>query len=132
MRRAAGVRLNFESSDDSTWEGGGATTSVDYPVRGKGPPGISDVLSGKGGTAYMPRVRVPGESGDDDGNAVALRAPACPQHCGDAGGRKLPPPRVRQVRHAGPLEGAERVSPGDRVVPQGSGEEETAAGREGY
>ena len=37
---------------------------------------------------------------------------------------------VRQVRHAGPLEGAEQASPRDRAVPQGSREEETAAGRE--
>ena len=29
-----------------------------------------------------------------------------PQHCGDTGGRKLPPPTVRKVRHAGPSENA--------------------------
>ena len=80
---------------DSTWEGGGATATVDHAGHGKGPPGILDVLSGKGGTADMPRGRVPGESGDEDGNAGALRALACPRHRGDAGGWKLPPPTVR-------------------------------------
>ena len=32
----------------------------------------------KGGTAEMPRGGVPGVSGDEDGNAGALRALACP------------------------------------------------------
>ena len=32
-----------------------------------------------------------------DGHARALRAPACPRHHGDAVGRKLLPPTVRQV-----------------------------------
>ena len=45
----------------------------------------------------MPHGGVPGESGDKDSDAGALCAPACPRHCGDAGGRKLPPPTVRQV-----------------------------------
>ena len=45
--------------------------------------------------------------------------------------RKLPPPTVRQVQHAGPPEGAEWASPGDRAVCERSGEEETAAGRDG-
>ena len=79
----------------------------------------------------MPRGRVSGESGSEDGNAGELYAPACPQHHGDSGGRKLSPPTVRQVRHIGPLEGAERAAPGESTVPQGSGKEETAAGREG-
>ena len=91
----------------------------------------NNILSVKGGTTDIPRGGVPGESGDEDGNAGALRAPACPRHRGGAGAKKLPPPTVRQVRYAGPPEGAERTAPGDRAVPQGSGEEETAAGREG-
>ena len=97
--------------------------TVDHPGRRKGPPGIPDFLSGKGRTADMPRGGVPGESGDEDGNAGTLCAPACPRYCGDTGGRKLPPLTMRQVRHAGPPEGAERAAPGDRTVPQGSGKE---------
>ena len=68
------------------------------------------------GAADMPRGGMPGENGDEDGDAGALCAPACIRHCGDAGGRKLPPTTVRQVRHAGPLEGDELASPGDRAV----------------
>ena len=79
-------------------------------------PLIPDVLSGKGGTAEMPRGGVTGETGDEDGNAGALCAPACPRHHGDAGGRKLPPPTVHQVQHAGPLEGAEWAPPGNFAV----------------
>ena len=97
VRRDDVCRLHIESSDDSTWEGSGATAAVDHPGRGKGPPGIPDVLSEKGGTVDIPRGRVPRESGDEDGNVGALRALACPQHHGDAGGSKLPPPLVRLV-----------------------------------
>ena len=79
----------------------------------------------------MPHGGVPGESDDEDGNPGALRAPACPRHRGDARGRKIPPPTVRPVRHAGPPEGAERAAPGDRTVPQGSGKKETVAFRDG-
>ena len=131
VRRDAGGRLPVDSSDDSTREGGGATATVDHPSRGKGPPGIPDVLSGKGGTADILCGRVPGESGDEDGNVGALHAPACPQHRGDVGGRKLPPPTVRLVRHAVPPEGAEQEAPGDRTVTQGNKKEETKAGRDG-
>ena len=116
VRRAAGSWIPVESSDDSIWEGGGATKPVDHPDREKGPPGIPDFISGKGGTADMPRGGVPGENGDKYRNAGALRAPACTQHRSDSGGRKFPPPTVRQVQHAGPLEGAERAAPGDRAV----------------
>ena len=79
----------------------------------------------------MPLGRVPGKSGDEDGNAGALRAQACPRHYGDTGGRKVSPPTVRPVRHAVPPEGAERAAPGDHPVPQGSGKEDTTAGIDG-
>ena len=131
MQIDAGGWLSVESFDDSTWEGDRATMTVDQPGRGKGPPGIPDVLSKKGRTADMPLRRVPREIDDEDGNAGALRAPECPWHCGDAGGRKLPPPTVRPVRHAGLPVGAERAAPGDHPVPQGSGKEDTTAGRDG-
>ena len=74
---------------------------------------------------------VPVETGNEYGDAGALRAPACPRHRGDSGGRKLPPPTVRQVRHAGPPEGAEWAPPGDRAVCERGGEKETAAGWDG-
>ena len=76
----------------------------------------------------MPRGGVPRVSGKDDVNAGALRAPACPRHRGYYIGRKLPPPTVRPVLHAGPPEGVEQVAPGYRTVPQGGGTEETASG----
>ena len=77
----------------------------------------------------MPHGGVPGEIGDEDGNAGALRASTCPRHGGDSVGRKLPPPTVRPVRHAGLPEGAEQTAPRYRTVPQGGGTEEMAAGR---
>ena len=101
---------------------------MDHTGREEGAPCLPDVLSRKWGTAYMPCVGVPGESGDEDGNAGALFAPECPRHHGDAGRRKLPPPTVRLVRHVGPPEGAERAAPRNRTVPQGGGTEEMAAG----
>ena len=70
----------------------------------------------------MPCGGVPRENGDEDGDAGALCAPACPQHRGDAGGRKLPhlrgakcdmqvPRRALNGRHPGTAQcakGAER------------------------
>ena len=70
---------------------------MDHIGSGEGDPYLPDVLSGKGGTAEIPRVEVPGESGDKDGNAGALCAPECPQQSDDFEGRKLPPPTVRLV-----------------------------------
>ena len=122
------MRLNVDSSDDLTWERSGAKTTLDNPDIRQGPPGIPDVLSGKGGTAEMPRGGVPGETGDEDGDVGALCAPACPLHRGDDGGRKIHPPTMRQVRHAGPPEGAEWAPPGDCAVCERGREKETAAG----
>ena len=96
MCRTPGGRVNVESSDDSTWESGEATTPMDT-LDGKRGQDIQDVLPNKGGTAAISSGRVPGNTGNEDGNAGALRALACPRHCGDAGGRKLPPPTVCQV-----------------------------------
>ena len=52
-------RVNVESSDDSTWESGGATTPVD-PPDGKRGQDVQDVLPDKGGTAAVSRGRVTG------------------------------------------------------------------------
>ena len=128
----AGSRLPAESSDELTWESGGAKMPVENPDRGQGSPVIPDVLSGKGGTVEMPRGEVLWETGDEDYDAGAICAPACPRHRGESGGRKLPPPTVPQVRHAGPPSGAEWESPGDRAVCKRSEEEETAADRDKY
>ena len=43
---------------------------------------------------------MPRPNGDEDGNAGALPAPACPRHRGYSGGGKLPSPTVRLMRHA--------------------------------
>ena len=75
----------------------------------------------------MPCGGVPGESGDKDSNAGALRATTCPQHCGDYGGRKLLPPTVRPMRHSGPQAVPERTAPGHGTVCKGGGAEETTA-----
>ena len=90
------VQVNVNSSDDSTWESVGATTHMDS-LDGKRGQDIQDVLPEEGGIAAMSRGGVPGGTGNEDGSAGALRAPACLRHCGDAGIRKLPPPMVWQV-----------------------------------
>ena len=107
--------VNVELSDDLKWESGWATTHVD-PPDGKRGQDVQDVLPDEGGPVVMSRGGVPGGPGNEDGNAGALRAPECPRHRGDAGGRKLPPPTVCQVRHAGSQEGAQWAPPGDRAV----------------
>ena len=76
----------------------------------------------------MPSGGVHGQSGNKDGNVGALRAPACPQHRGYYGGRKLPTPTVRPVQHASPPAGVERVAPGHITVSEGDGTEEMTSG----
>ena len=112
VRITASGWLPVESYDESTWESGRTKRPVEHPGRGQGPPGILGVLSEKGGTTDMPRGGVPGENCNKDGDAGALSAPAYPRHRGDAGGRKLPPPTVLLMRHAGTPEGLERAAPG--------------------
>ena len=89
-------RINVKSSDDLTWESGGAKTPMDNPDRYQG-PGIPYLLYDIGGNTAMPRGGVPRETGNEYGNVGALGALACPQHHGDDGGRKITPPTVRQV-----------------------------------
>ena len=60
MRGEAGGRINVDSSDESTWESGGAKMPVDNHARGKGPPGVPDVLSGKGAPRRCPMEGCPG------------------------------------------------------------------------
>ena len=79
----------------------------------------------------MPHGGVPGESGDKDGNAGALFAPACPRHCGDYVGRKLRPPTVHPVQYASPPEGAEWAAPRYITVPQGDGTKDMTADGDG-
>ena len=89
-------RINVESSDESTWESGEATKPIDT-LDGKRGQDIQDVLLDEGRTVAMSGGGVPGGTGNADGNAGALRAPARPRHHGDAGGKKLTPPTVCQV-----------------------------------
>ena len=100
---------------------------MDTPEVKRGPD-IQDVLTNEGGTTAMSRGRVPGETGNEEYNAGAIRAPACPRHRGDAGGRKLPPPTVSQVGHAGTQEGAKWAPLGYRAVCKRGREEAMAAG----
>ena len=130
MQGDADGQILVNSSDNSTWEGGEEKAAMDHNGHGEWAPELPDILFSKGETAEMPRGGVPRESDDKDGNAGALCAPACPRHRGDPGGRKLPPPTVHPVRHAGPPEGAEQEVPGDHAVPQGSGKEYMATGRD--
>ena len=116
MRRDVGSRIPVDSYGDSTQEGGGDTAAMEHTGRGDQTPDLQDVLPGKERTAEMSGGGVPIQSGDEDGNAGALRAPACPQHRGGSVGRKPPPPTVRPMRHAGPPEVLERTAPGHSTV----------------
>ena len=128
MRRYVGGWIPVESSDDSTWEGGGETVEMEHTGHREWSLELPDVFLGEGRTAEIPCGRVPGQSSDKDGNAGALIAPACPRHRGNSGGRKIPPPTVRPVRHASPPEGVERAGPGYSAVQQGGGMEVMTAG----
>ena len=55
----------------------------------------------------MPGGGMPGGVSDTSGDAVALRAPARPQHRGYIGGGQPPPTMVPQVRPSGLLEGVQ-------------------------
>ena len=66
-------------------------------------------------------------SGNEDGNAGALPAPACPRHRGHYGGGKPSPPTLRPMRRTGPSEGPEQQAPCHGPVYQRSGTEEAAA-----
>ena len=77
MRRDVGGRIPVDSSDDSTREGGGETAAMEQTSRGEWYPELPDVFPSEGRTAEMPSGGVPGQSGDEDSNAGALRAPAC-------------------------------------------------------
>ena len=99
MRGVWGIssgRVHVESSDDSTWESGGATTPVDPPDGRRGQD-VQDVPPDEGGTAEISCGGVPRGPSNKDGNAGALRAPERPRHLGVSGGSKLPPPTVSQV-----------------------------------
>ena len=51
---------------------------MEHPGRRDWTPDVQDDLPGKGRTAEMTSGEVPGQSGDEDGDAGALQAPACP------------------------------------------------------
>ena len=100
---------------------------MEKPGRGGWASDFQYDLPIKGRPAELPGGGIPGPSGDEDGNAGALPAPACPQHRGYSGGGKLPPPTVRPMRHASPLTGPERQAPSHGTVCQGGRAEETTA-----
>ena len=76
--RVDGRRIPGESSDESTWEGGGDTTAMENPSRGDRDTEFPNEFTGKGRPAELPSGGMPGPSGEEDGNAGAILAPACP------------------------------------------------------
>ena len=116
MQRVVGDGIPDEPYDDSTWEGGEYTTSMEQPGRRDWTSDFQNDLPGEGGPAELPSGGMPGPSGDKDGNAVSLPAPECPQHHGDSGGGKSPPPTVRPMKHADTQAGPERTAPDHGTV----------------
>ena len=127
VRGVDGGRITEESSDESTWEGGEDMTKMKNPGRGGRATDFLNDITSEGRPAKLPSGGIPGLSGDEDSNAGALTALACPRHRGQYGIGKPPPPTVRPMQHAGPLTGPERQSPCHIPVCQGSGAEEAAA-----
>ena len=121
VRRVVGVRIPVKSYDDSTWEGGVDTSAMEHPGCGDQASDLQDELPREVRTAELSSGGIPGKSGDEDGNAGALRAPACHRHHGDYGGSKLPPPTVRPMQHAGPQMGLECTAPGHGTMCKGGG-----------
>ena len=78
LRIVVGGRILDESSDDSTWEGGGDTTVLEQPGRGGWDMDFKNYFPGEGRPAELPGGRMPGTSGDEDDNVRVLTAPACP------------------------------------------------------
>ena len=111
VRSVDGGRITDESSDDSTWKGGGDTAAMENLSRRGRATEFPNDFTGKRRPAEMPGGGMPGPSGKEDGNAGALPAPECPRHHGHSGGGKLPPPMVRPMQHYGPPAGPERQTP---------------------
>ena len=89
---------------------------MEHPGRGGWTSDFQNDFPGKGRPADLPGGGMPGPSGDEDGNAGALPAPACPRLCGNYGGRKLPPPTLCPMQHAGTPGGPEWQAPGHGPV----------------
>ena len=124
VRRAVSGVIPDESSDDSTWEGGGNMTAMEQPGRGVWTSDFQDDLTSKGSPAEMPGGGMPGQSGEKDGNTGALPTLAYPKHRGNSGRGKPTPPTVSPILHAGPPAGLERQAPDHVLVCQGAGAEE--------
>ena len=125
--RVVGDGIPDELNDDSTWEGGGNMTAMEHTGRRGWALDFQNDLPGKGSPAELPSGGVPRPSCDKDGNTGALPASACPWHHGYSGERKLPPPMVRLMQHAGPPVGPERQAHGHDTVCQGGEAEEATA-----
>ena len=84
-------------------------------------------IPSKGGPTEMRGGGMPGRSSDEDSNAGALPATACPRYRGHSGGGEPLIPTVRPMQHDSPLAGPERQAPCHIPLCQGSGAEEAAA-----
>ena len=67
-----------ESSNESTWNSGGDATELENPGRGVWATNFPYGIPSKGRLAELPSGGMPRPNGDEDSNAGALLAPACP------------------------------------------------------
>ena len=104
------------SQDDTAW----ASSRGEMNLEKLGHWGISaDVphgLPGQGRLAELPGEGMPRTSGDEDGDAVTLYAPACPGHCGHLVVGKNPLPTVTVMQHYGSLAYTVRKAPCHHTV----------------
>ena len=83
----------------------GATTPMDTPDR-KWVQDIQDVLTDEGGTAAISRGRVTGDTGNEDGNVGALRAPVCLEEPPGSGYHAVP---LQYIQEPGHVQGVIRL-----------------------
>ena len=114
------------AQDDTEWASGRGATELENLGHGRRSADVSHGLTGQGRPAELPGGGLPRTSGNEDGNAGTFYATACPGHCGNFEGGKLPPPTVPPMQHAGPLVYTEWTAPCHCTVRQGAGSKEGA------
>ena len=86
--------ISGKSHDDSAWAGGRSATDLENPGHRGRATDISNGLLVQGRLAELPSGGMPGQSGDEEGDAGAIPAPACPRHRGHSIREEPPPPTV--------------------------------------
>ena len=85
------------AQDDTTWASGRGYMDLDNLGHGGRAADVRHGLPGQGRPIKRPGGGMSRTSGDEDGDAVIFRTPACPGHRGHLVGIKHPPPTVPPI-----------------------------------